>query len=249
VTRPLLHDRPGRGRASRLLAALVAVVALVAAGCGIADDGHPRAIAKSAVPYDLLSPTTASVTTLPPGAPADNAILYLADEEARVVRGVNRMVPRPVNVSQVLRQLIDAQPLDPPADPPGLSNLISRRIKLIEVRTAATLDGGQRVTINLDQFFPGLSSDDVSLAVAQMVFTVTRELQNQNAGAAGQQVSVEFQVRGQKKDIRTGDGQTTGEVTVDDFAAFDPKKQPDESTSTSVSLGPAPQPSTSTTGD
>jgi hypothetical protein len=87
------------------------------------------------------------------------------------------------------------------------------------------------------------------LAVAQVVFTVTEHLRSEKVVKEGRAVTVEFQVRGQKKDIRTGDGQTTGEVTVDDFAAFDPKKQPDESTSTSVSLGPAPQPSTSTTGD
>jgi hypothetical protein len=244
--------RPGSARSLpfALLVGVLALVALVGGGCGIADDSHPRAIAKSAVPYDLLSPTTSPVTGLTPNVPGDNAILYLADEEERVVRGVNRDVARPVNLSQVLRQLIDAR--HQPDDPPGLSNLISRRTKLIEVRTAATLDGGQRVTINLDQFFPGLSSDDVSLAIAQVVFTVDQELRNQNADGSGQPdqaVSVEFQVRGQKKDIRTSEGQTTGDVTVDDFAQFDPKNRTDDgagTTAPSATFGAAPQATTST---
>jgi hypothetical protein len=240
--------RPGSARSLpfALLVGVLALVALVGGGCGIADDSHPRAIARSAVPYDLLSPTTSPVTGLTPNLPRDNAILYLADEEERVVRGVNRDVARPVNLSQVLRQLIDAR--HQPDDPPGLSNLISRRTKLIEVRTAKTVSGGQRVTINLDQFFPGLSSDDVSLAIAQVVFTVDQELRNQNGGDTGQPVSVQFQVRGQKKDIRTSDGQTKAEVTVDDFAAFDPNKQPADgeratSTTSTAILGQAPKPS------
>ena len=51
--------------ANRLRAvALVAVVAVVVASCGIPTDAAPHAIPKSDVPFHLLSPPSPSTTTI-----------------------------------------------------------------------------------------------------------------------------------------------------------------------------------------
>jgi hypothetical protein len=196
-----------------------AVAAVTLASCGIARDAKPRAIEKSSVPFDLLSPTTAPSTTLGPDVPTQDAIIYLIDERNRFVKPVTRAVPRPVSLSQTLRQLIETRP-DEREREAHLSNLITRRTKLIEVRSessgSSTQPGANLVTVNLDQFFPGLTSEDVSLAIAQVVFTIDSKVCNSR---------VQFQVRGRLEGVRAADGTTKWDVTPDDFRTYLPPNE------------------------
>lgn len=209
----------GRSRPARVtaLAAVAVAASSVLAGCGIARDAKPRAIDKSSVPYDLLSPTTAPSTTLAPDVPTQDAIVYLIDERNRFVKPVTRAVPRPVSLSQTLRQLIDTRP-DDREQSAHLSNLITKRTKLIEVRVDPSPNGpsSNLVTVNLDQFFPSLTSEDVSLAIAQVVFTVDTKVCNSR---------VQFQVRGRREGVRAADGTTKWEVSTEDFRTYLPPNE------------------------
>jgi spore germination protein GerM len=197
--------------------ALAALAAAALVSCGIARDAKPRAIDKSSVPYDLLSPTTGPSTTLAQDVPTQDAIVYLIDERNRFVKPVTRAVPRPVSLSQTLRQLIDTRP-DEREVSAHLSNLITKRTKLIEVRVDSLPSGpsDNLVTVNLDQFFPGLTSEDVSLAIAQVVFTVDTKVCKSR---------VEFQVRGRREGVRAADGTTKWDVSTDDFRTYLPPNE------------------------
>lgn len=188
------------------LAALVAV----AGACGVPADDEARNIDRSQVPINLLSPTTAPPPTIDPNVPTAEAFIYLVDESERTVIPVQRKVPRPANIGAVLHQLFDTA-LTPDEEAKGLSNVITRQTRLLEVRKTEEV-----IYVNLDALFPGLTSEEVSLAEAQVVFTVNSEFST---------AKVQFQVKGRTKDIRLSDGRTADRVDRNDFAGFDPSKK------------------------
>jgi hypothetical protein len=188
---------------------VLAALATAVAGCAIPNDPQPRRIDPGAVPYDLLNPTTAPPTTLGRNVPVDESIIFLAQEADRVVVPTLREVARPVTLDGRLLQLIEARP-NPEERDKGLSNVITRHTRIREVRQDR-VDGVRRVIIDLDRFFPGLGSEDVSLAVAQVVFTV--DLQYPDA-------EVEFRVDGQTEGIRTAAGTSLDVVSRKDFCQY-----------------------------
>ena len=189
---------------------LASVLAL-AAGCAISNDPEPRRIDAADVPYDLLNPTTAPPATLGANVPREETFIYLALEQERKVTPVLRRVPRPVTLDQRLLQLVEARP-DAEEREQGKSNVITRHTRIREVRQEM-IGEQRRVVIDLDRFFPGLGSDDVSLAIAQVVFTVDQ----QYPGA-----EVEFRVDGQPESIRTGGGTALDVVSTADFLRVQP---------------------------
>jgi hypothetical protein len=217
----------------KLLGALLAVAAL--AGCGIARDGEPRAIDKESVPVDLLLPTTAPPTTLGRDVPQKEASMFLVDERERKVVPVTRSIPIPVNTQQILRQLIGLRPTDEDSAE-GLSNVITRQTRLLRVETEGT--DQPTVSIDLDTFFPGLTSEEVTLAIAQMVYTV-------NADTPG--AEVQFLVRGRPQEIRTAEGKSKEVVSCADFAKLGQEAScttDGKGAATVVSTGTPPVPST-----
>lgn len=209
--------------------ALVAVlgVSLVVGSCSLPTDDAPRQIAADDVEYGLLSPTTAPPDTVGPEVLTAEAAIYLVDEQDRVVRPVRRDVTQPVNIQSILHALFDARPSSG-EERDGLSNVIPRQTRLLDVRRNEVED---RVTLDLESFFPGLTAEEVSLAVAQVVFTVTEE----SPGAA-----VQFLVQGQQADISTAGGKSEPVVRRSDLLVYDPT-QAAASTQTTPATGQGTQ--------
>ncbi len=218
---------------SRALVAMrvLAVLALVPGACGFPAEDEPRLLDPDSVGYDLLSPTTAPPVTLACGAITDVAYLYLVNADDRTVARVERKVAAPKNTATVLRALFDARPTEADQEA-GLSNVITSQTRLLEVREA-----GSRVVLDLDSYFPGLNADEVSLAIAQIVYTL---------GELDARTELAIFVRGQPEDVRTGDGKSVSEVSMQDLQDFDRRNTP--STGTTVPARPlAPQPQAPTT--
>lgn len=202
---------PGRPRGRRWSAAgLVLLLAVGVAGCGlsVSAEGSPREIDDGEVGFELLSPTTAPPTTLGSEIPTTDALLYFADPEGEVVRPVTREIPEPQNVSTLLRALFDARPTRNDADR-GLTNVITPQTRLLEVSSPVPC----RVVIDLASYFPGLSAEEVSYAIAQIVYTLD--------DFVGEGVEVAILVEGLPEDVRTADGRSVSAVTRDDLRDFD----------------------------
>ena len=146
---------------------------------------------------------------------------------------MTRPVPTPVNTQQILRQLIAARPSDEETAE-GLSNVITRQTRLLGVTEEG---GGSLVTIDLDNFFPGLTSEEVTLATAQMVYTLTARR------SLDTPVRVQVLVRGQPQELRTAEGRSKTVVSCEDFADLGPA----ESCKTAITTGTPPVPSTGPT--
>jgi hypothetical protein len=206
---------------------------LTVSACGITHDAAPRVIDTDNVPVELLLPTTAPPTTLGADVPQKEALMYLVDERERSVVPVTRQVPTPVNTQQILRGLIAARPSDEETAK-GLSNVITRQTRLLGVTEES---GGSLVTIDLDSFFPGLTSEEVTLATAQMVYTLTARR------SLDTPVRVQVLVRGQPQEVRTAEGRSKTVVSCEDFADLGPAA----SCKTAIITGTPPVPSTGLT--
>jgi Sporulation and spore germination len=219
--------------------AVAAACVLSLSACGIAHDAAPRTIDTDNVPVELLQPRTAPATTLGADVPQKEALVYLVDERQRSVVPVTRAVPTPINTQQILRQLIAARPTDEEtAD--GLSNVITRQTRLLGVTEEG---GGSLVTIDLDNFFPGLTSEEVTLATAQMVYTLTARR------SLDTPVRVQVQVRGRAQELRTAEGRSKMVVSCADFAELGPSEscKTTSGTTTTIDTGTPPVPSTEAT--
>lgn len=188
---------------------LLAVASALAGGCGFPAEDQPRLLSADEVGFDLLSPTTAPPTTLGPGVRTEEATLYLVDAEEEVVTPVTREIAAPMNLDTVLRALFEARPT-PSEQEEGLTNVITPQTRLLEVTEDAS---GSRIVIDVANYFPGLTFDEVSYAIAQIVFTLSN--------LKGNDVAVAIFVEGQPEEVRTGDGKSVPQVTKDDLVEFD----------------------------
>jgi hypothetical protein len=224
----------GRSRARRwVAAALVFGLAAAATGCGLSAEDSPREIGDDEVGFDLLSPTTAPPTTLGDEIPTSQALLYFADTEGEVVRPVAREIPEPQNVSTLLRALFDARPT--PGDTNrGLTNVITPQTRLLEVSDPSPC----LVVIDLASYFPGLSAEEVSYAIAQIVYTLD--------DFVGRGVEVSIRVEGLPEDVRTADGRSVSALTREDLPEFD-ERFPRRSTGATALAAESAETSTSTT--
>src|SRR5581483_11819622 len=96
----------GRGRSGSVVAlvALVAVVALgVGAGCGVRSTRGASTASDKDVPYDLLSPTVATTTTVAPQRQTRPTELFFVRNGALVP--AVREVANPVRIDEVLAAL------------------------------------------------------------------------------------------------------------------------------------------------
>jgi hypothetical protein len=194
--------------ARRWRAALAVGLTVAATGCGLAAETTPREISDAEVGFDLLSPTTAPPTSLGDEIPTTEAVLYFADPEGEVVRPVQRDIPVPQNASTLLRALFDARPTQREAGQ-GLINIITPQTRLLEVSNPDRC----RVVIDLASYFPGLAAEEVSYAIAQIVYTLDEFV--------GRGVEVAILVEGLPEDVRTDDGRSVSAVTRDDLEEFE----------------------------
>ena len=154
-------------------AALVVVVLVLAASCGIPTDDGARPISRDALPAELLDPAATSTTVTAVGTDKRQAALYLVragqtgDEglvavPAEVVRPpANDELPAALTTA-----LIAARP-----DDLGRSDLVNALPADAQVRSATV---GVDHVLNLDLTNLGnVRSSLQRLAVAQLVFTLT----------------------------------------------------------------------------
>lgn len=201
-----------RRRSRGAVAAAVAAV-LAVGGCGFPAEGSPRQLSADDVPYDLLSPTTAPQTTLGDEIAKTEAILYLLDTNEDVVSMVQREIATPKNASTVLRALFDLRPNQSEATK-GLTNVITSQTRLLEVTPD---EDGCTITLDLASYFPGLTAEEVSFAIAQIVFTLDHLV------ASG--VRVRIFVEGLPEDVRTDEGKSVRAVSVADLQDFAPDER------------------------
>lgn len=188
-----------RARAAR--GAVLAAVALAAAGCGVtAEDGATLADAED-VPFGLLDPAPAVESPLE-GATGTAVPVFLVRPDGPQLVGVARLAP-----SGALSSRLDVLAEGPTAaeEASGLRSALPGP----EAVTSVELSGGV-AGVDLSRDFTELSGSDQLLAIAQMVFTLTERTDVARVG---------FTLDGEPVQVPRGDGSLTSDpVARADYA-------------------------------
>jgi hypothetical protein len=177
----------------------VALVVMVASGCGVRSQSSPTAIESDEVPFGLLEPEAGTADPDTGGFAAAEVTIYLMGSNGLLP--VDREVARPAGPRKLLRALMAGptpdesalglqSALDPDAPPPTVERS-GRRIQ-VELHEAFFTEGGPP-----------------SGALAQIVYTLT-ELEPR--------ARVQFLVEGEPVEVPRGDGVLTNRpVDRDDY--------------------------------
>ena len=178
--------------------ALLAVLVVVAAGCGIEPQARPVAVDGAALPAEQV----AAEEDDPVPAP-DPTLVYLVNGE--------RLQPVARSERDTVAEALAAL-LEGPRDTEtafGLRSAIPAGTRLL----GATVDGDE-VRVDLSQEFTTIVGEEYLLALAQIVFTAV------DAGPAD---AVTIAIEGQQVPIARADGQlSTGAVTPSDYRPLAP---------------------------
>jgi spore germination protein GerM len=185
--------------------AVVAMVGLLAVGCGVPPDDHATLAAPGSVPYDLLGEEQAATATTQLAAQTERATIFLVQGER--LAAVQRELPAPVSVESVLETLA--------AGPTATEVQLGLRTALLApgLMRSGGVSGGI-ATIDVGQPFTEIAGRDQIVALAQIVSTVT------GLPGVGR---ARFTLDGQPVGILRGDGAVTTEtVSRDDYATLAP---------------------------
>lgn len=143
------------------MAAVVAVSAVLLTACGVGTDASPHLVPKATVPYGLLNESTPTTTAAPPS----QYVTVYFDGPQRLV-AVSRPVLVPVSVRSAVAALVQGPTSVEAAE--GLESPISTAapIQLSHLATST-------VTVSVASTFTNLSGREQTIAVAQLVFTMT----------------------------------------------------------------------------
>jgi spore germination protein GerM len=184
----------------------LAVVAVMAGACGIPTNAQPSAIAKANVPFHLLSPSTTTTNPVIPPAVAGPETIYLVAPSQHVLP-VIRYVQIPATLTQVMEALLEGPTTAESSS--GLQSFLTGT----KVKVSVSVTGGI-ATVDFSTDPVQLFGPDQTLAIAQVVFTVT-----QQPAIAG----VLFQIAGQPIGVPTASGaQVPGPVTRASYQALAP---------------------------
>ncbi len=196
-------QKAGRLKSALIALALVGVASAGLAGCGLGAQNDPQALDPKTVPYGLLGPGTAPSTSVPHLVSA-RVTMYLEGGNERLVP-VHREVAWPATIAAILGQLA--------AGPTGRESdrgLVSPASAVGPFAVERLRSGV--VSVDLPVSFENLDGQDQTVAVAQIVFTVTAF-----SGVRG----VRFFVAGQPAQVPNGNGSlTAGPSTRKDYLAF-----------------------------
>jgi hypothetical protein len=171
------------------------VAALVlAAGCGVPTDSHPRALPRRDVPFDLLAPAATSTVTSTPVAVTTEVPVYLVGPGRLVA--VRRLVQSPPSLFRVIESLLAGPTTDEAAA--GLRTAVPNQARLLSVRAQSGV-----ATIDLSPEFAASGGQEQILALAQLVFTATSA-----QGVLGVKISLD----GKPVEVPRGDGTLTQEA-------------------------------------
>lgn len=187
---------------------LLSLVLLAGAGllaaCGIPSDSSPQALDESAVPDELVAPTS-STTAPDSGGPSRTVeVWFVADDQ---------LIPalRTIDVDTGVAGAIEAA-LDGPTEEEGesgISSSIPAGTELLGVQQQ-----GDRLTIDLSEELQTVGSSELRNAVAQIVYTAT--------GYSASITEIRFQVEGQNVPVPVEEGATANVVTREDYDSLGP---------------------------
>lgn len=215
---------------ARTVMAVVSVAVLAAAGCGLAEDGSPEALAVDNVPYDLLDPDPPPATIAPATAGSEAVPVYFVQQTDRTTRLVpaEREVSDPSSLRERLQALIEQPPTSDEVDD-GITTLVPSETVLIDV---IAIPGTGEAVIDLSREFFELSQGEGQRgAYAQITCTAT-----ETPGVD----RVSYAIEGEPVAALVADG-TTKEGPVScrpDYLAYD--ISPTTTTSTTTTTSPAP---------
>jgi hypothetical protein len=198
----------------RLGAVTIALALLMTVGCGLPEDSQPRPIADN-LTAQLNQP---EVGNAPANTVAGNDwIVYVVETDPN---GERRLAEFPVATrgeptpEGLLGQLLDTREANFAAvGATNLSNGIPEDVLLVDYKPE-----GDTATITLSPALDAVEGDTFRLAIAQMVYTVTRQGQIQN---------VRFRVGetaedSDSLDVPAGPNETMDTVTRDDYEDLQP---------------------------
>jgi spore germination protein GerM len=187
------RSRSSSGRTTRRTAvlAVVGLISVLTAACGIPTSSGPQAIAKGNIPSRLLNPgsTTTTIPNPPPVYVTEQ--IYLVDPNLHLTPR-NRNIAPPANLTQI----VDALLLGPVAaeSAEGIQSFVT---------STSPLTGANRAVVTVANATVNFATNPVQvvgatqtlLAIAQVVFTVT-----QQANVTG----VLFQIGGEPIEVPIG---------------------------------------------
>ena len=192
-----------------LLLTLLAVL-VVASGCGLSEDGGPRAIAADDLPPDLLDVGEATTTTVEGATTPVTVYLIRREGDETRLQGVEREVPDATRPGARLDALL--QPITSDEQALGLTSSIPTDTAVL----GADLTGeSQELVIDLTEALFDVEGTELALAFAQIVYTVT-EMEGVRR--------VRFRVDGEPRRALDAEGiEQDGAVTTADYLAFAPR--------------------------
>jgi len=146
---------------------LLAGTGLALGACGIPTAASPTPIAKSDVPYHLLNPPTTTTTT--PGEPPAVGVpelIYLVAPDGHLV-AATREVAVPASLAQVVGALL--------AGPTATESAAGIQSFLNRTGVQVTLTAGGVATVTFTTNPIQVVGPDQTLAIAQVVYTVTQQ--------------------------------------------------------------------------
>ena len=185
------------------LASAAALVVL--AGCGVATDDGPRALPRGDVPFELLAPSTTTVSSTTPVAVTTEVPVYLVGTGRLTV--VRRLVESPPSLFRAIESLL-AGPTAEEAGA-GLRSAVTNQTRLLSVRVQSGV-----ATIDLSGEFAAIGGQEQILALAQLVYTAT---------AAQGVLGVRLSLDGKAVEVPRDDGTLTQEpLGPADYAGLAP---------------------------
>jgi spore germination protein GerM len=189
------RSRSSSGRTTRRTAvlAVVGLISVLTAACGIPTSSGPQAIAKGNIPSRLLNPgsTTTTIPNPPPVYVTEQ--IYLVDPNLHLTPR-NRNIAPPANLTQI----VDALLLGPVAaeSAEGIQSFVTSTSPLTGANRAVVTVANGIATVNFaTNPVQVVGATQTLLAIAQVVFTVT-----QQANVTG----VLFQIGGEPIEVPIG---------------------------------------------
>lgn len=181
------------------------MVVLAVAGCGVGNDGEPRALAPGGVPFSLMGTSTTTTTTPDSAVDQVEVAVFLVNNESGQLVEVHRSVAGPASAKVALRELMRGATEDELDR--GLRSAVPRSTELLGVEGPS--DG--LITIDLNDL-TSISGQGQRLALAQLVFTST---------AVPGVDRVLFEFEGEASEVPDAQGESTSRpLTRTDFSAY-----------------------------
>ncbi|MGH9110198.1 MAG: GerMN domain-containing protein [Acidimicrobiales bacterium] len=187
-------------------AALVAALALLA-GCGVPTERTARTVPPGNVPFNLLTPHPVegpTTTTLPFAYSID---VYFTSTQQQRIAPVTEQVKKPGNLTSVIDALLQGPSTFQLHN--GYQTAIPSGVRLLDSHLADGI-----ATVNFNVTFGFISGEFESLAVAQVVYSVTANFKTVTG--------VAFELAGTPLDVPTGaaSGLGAGPVSKSQYATL-----------------------------